>query len=126
MKFKKHFDDIEFEEEFTSHYNRKKHYDKHIKDKNEYDMSEEEYEEYSEKLMKTPCDYKKIFGYKIIDKNNGMVGYVKYDKEKEFMTVYNEYGKTVTSFRRSYRDYVRKMYDPTQRYEYIDEIPQGR
>lgn len=126
MKFKKHFDDFEFDEEFTSHYNRHNHYDKHIIKRKEFEMTEDEYEQYAEDLMKKPCDYKNIFGYKVLDKETGKVGYAKYDKDKEFFTVYNKKGKTVTAFRRSYRDYVRKMYDPEQRYEYIDEIPQGK
>lgn len=126
MKFKKHFDDIAFEEEFTSQYNRYHHYDKHIVNNREYDMTEEEYEQYAEDLMKKQCDYKKIFGYKVLDKETGKIGYAKYDKEKEFFTVYNEQGKTVTAFRRPYRDYMGKMFDPTQRYEYIDEIPKGK
>lgn len=118
-------DDAYFDEEFTSDYNRRKHYDKHIKQRQEFDMTEDEYEKYSEELMKTPCDYKNIFGYISFDKETGDIGYIKYDKNKEFMTVYNKKGKTVTSFRRSYRDFMGKMYDPSQRYEYIDEIPRG-
>lgn len=124
MKFRRYFDD--FDEEFTSPQNKKAHYDKHIKNGKEYDMTEEEYEKYSEELMNTPCDYKNIFGYKAVDKNNGKIAYIKYDKNKEFMTVYNEAGKTVTSFRRPYRDFIGKMYDANERYEYVDEIPRGR
>lgn len=123
MKFRKYYDD--FEEEFTSPQNRKAHYDKHIVNRKEYDMTEEEYEKFSEELMNTPCDYRNIFGYKAIDKNNNKVAYIKYDKDKEFMTVYNEARKTVTSFRRSYRDFIGKMYDANERYEYVDEIPRG-
>lgn len=125
MKFKRYFDD-EFYEEFTSPQNRHTHYTKHIVDRKEYDMSEEEYEKYSEDLMNTPCDYKNIFGYICIDKVTNKKGYVKYNKEKEFMTVYNDAGKTVTSFRRPYRDFIGKMYDANERYEYIDEIPRGK
>ena len=125
MKFKRYFDD-EFDEEFTSPHNRHKHYTKHIVNRKEYDMTEEEYEKYSEDLMKTPCDYKNILGYKAIDKDNGLPCYVKYDKDKEFMTVYNEDGKTITSFKRPYRDFIGKMYDANQRYEYVDEIPRGK
>lgn len=124
MKFKKYFTD-DFDEEFTSSYNRKSHYDKHIKNNKEFDMDETEYEKYSEELMNTPCDYKNIFGYMALDKKTGDLSYVKYNKEKEFMTIYNKNHKTVTSFRRSYRDFMGKMYDSTQRYEYVDEIPRG-
>jgi hypothetical protein len=115
------FDD--FEEEFTSQRNRTNHYNKHIKDNKEFDMSEDEYEKYSEELMNTPCDYKNIFGYIALDKKTGDLSYIKYDKRKEFMTVYNKNHKTVTSFKRSYREFIGKMYDSNQRYEYIDEIP---
>lgn len=124
MKFKKHLDDDYYEDEFTSSYNRKAHYTKHIKNRKEYDMSEEEYEKYSEQLMNTPCDYKNIFGYKVIDNNNGKYAYVKYDKEKEFMTVYNDKRKTITSFKRPWRNFTGKMYSD-ERFEYVDEIPRG-
>lgn len=124
MKMKYYLDD--FDEEFTSPRNRTNHYNKHVKDNKEFEMSEDEYEKYSEVLMNTPCDYKNIFGYIALDKKTGDLGYIKYDKNKEFMTVYNSKGKTVTSFRRSYRDFMGKMYDANQRYEYIDEIPRGQ
>lgn len=125
MKFRKYLCEDEFDEKFTSPRNRKVHWDKHIKTRKEYDMSEEEYEQEAENLMKTPCDYKKIFGYKVIDNSNGKPAYIKYDKEKEFFTAYNEDGMTITAFRRSWRVYNSKKYTD-ERFEYIDEIPRGK
>lgn len=123
MKIKRFFEDID--EEFTSPQNRQSHYNKHIVGRKEFEISEEEYEKYSEDLMNTPCDYKNIFGYIAKDKKTGDLSYIKYDKQKEFMTVYNKNKKTITSFKRSYRDFMGKMYDSNQRYEYVDEIPRG-
>ena len=125
MKFRRYLGEDEFDEEFTSPQNRHKHWDKHINNRKEYDMTEEEYEQVAEDLMNTPCDYKKIFGYKVIDHETGLPAYVKYDKDNEFFTAYNEKGKTITAFRRSWRVYNSKMYTD-ERFEYIDEILRGK
>lgn len=124
MKFRRYLGEAEFDEEFTSPYNRHKHWDKHIRIRKEYDMTEEEYEQVAEDLMNTPCDYKRIFGYKVIDHKTGLPATIKYDKDNEFYTAYNEDGKTITAFRRTWRNYNIKKYTD-ERFEYVDEIPRG-
>ena len=125
MKFNRYFDD--FDEEFTSPQNRQAHYTKHIKDAKEYNMSEEEYEKAAEELAKTPCDYKRIYGY-IAEDSQGRRTYVKYDKDTELFTTYTYRGNTpytITAFRRSWRDFYGKMYSD-ENYPYVDEIPKGK
>lgn len=127
---KRWLNEDDFSEEFTSIENRNNHYYKHIRKRKEYDMSPEEYEKAAEKLANTPCDYKNIFGYVSKDKENSdRLAYVKYDKNSELFTVYiykNNKPFTITAFRRSWRDFNGKMYDPSERFEYDDEIPRGK
>ena len=57
------------DEKFTSDINRDIHFNKHIVIKNEFDYSEEEYEQRAELLAKSNIDNKKIFGYISITKD---------------------------------------------------------
>ena len=115
-------------EKFNNVENRRKHYEKHIKNRKEYKMTEEEYEQAAEDLAKTPCDYKNIFGY--ITENDSGMAYIKYDKRTELFTVYyykknSDEPLTITAFRRTWRDFNGKMYGD-ENYPYIDEIPKGK
>lgn len=118
----------DFEEEFTSEENLKRHYDKHIKQNKEYNWTKEEYDKYSDILSKTPCDYKKIFGYAERDRRSGDECYVKYDKELELFITY-VINKTrgplvITAYRKTWREFQSDMYGD-EIYEYIGEIPKG-
>lgn len=118
-------EDINIKEKFNNEYNRRHHFEKHIKNRKEYKMTEEEYEQAAENLARTPCDYKTIFGY--VTENNHGLAYVKYDKRSELYTVYYYKGNeplTITAFRRTWRDFNGKMYGD-ENYPYIDEIPPG-
>ena len=115
-------------ERFNNVENRRKHYEKHIKNRKEYKMTEEEYEQAAEDLAKTPCDYRNVFGY--ITENESGRAYIKYDKRTELFTVYYYKGNsdeplTITAFRRTWRDFNGKMYGD-EKYPYIDEIPKGK
>lgn len=125
MKMTYYFDDYNDDEFVDNQNHRRRAYVKNAKDEKELELTKEEQEQFSNALMKTPCDYKNIFGYMALDKKTGTLSYVKYDKDKEFMAVYHN-GKIVDSFHRSYRDFMGKMYDASQRYEYVDEIPRGQ
>lgn len=121
MKFKFTYDD-ELDEKFTSDYNLEKHYTKHIKKEKEYNWTQEEYDKYTEELMKTPVNHKDIDGY-VIDTEEGQ-RYCKYNTNNELFVIYRYDGnepEAITSFKRPYRDYQGKKYT-----EYVDEIPNGK
>ena len=111
------------DEKFTSDINRDIHFNKHIVIKNEFDYSEEEYEQRAELLAKSNIDNKKIFGYISITKDN-KTAYCKYNKETQEFTVYT-YRKdepyTITMYRKSWRDFM-----GDKAIEYFDEIPLGK
>ena len=114
----------DFDEEFTSEYNRGAHYQKHKKEYPEW--TEEEYEKYAEELALKPVDNKNIFGYMSKDKQD-RIAYVKWDKDTELFTVYVYKGNkpyTVTAFRKSKREYEGGKWDSN--YGYVDEIPRGK
>lgn len=112
------FDDVTISKKVT-----KSHY---TKNSVTIDIANEDITESSNNLIKIPCDYKSIFGYMAKDKKTGNTNYIKYDKNKELMVIYDKNDNIIMSFHRSYRDFVSKMYDPDQRNEYIDEIPKGK
>ena len=114
----------DFDEEFTSEYNRKAHYQKHKKEYPEW--TEEEYEKYAEELALKPVDNKTIFGYMSKNKQD-RIAYVKWDKDSELFTAYIYRGNkpyTITAYRKSKRDYEGGKWDDV--YGYIDEIPRGK
>ena len=114
----------DFDEEFTSEYNKNAHYQKHQKEYPEW--TEDEYEKYAEELAYKPVDNKNIFGY-ISGDAQGREAYVKWDKNTELFTVYTYRGNkpyTITAFRKSKREYEGGKWDNV--YGYIDEIPSGK
>lgn len=118
----------EFEEEFTTEENLSRHYDKHVKDNKEYKWTKEEYDKYSDILSKTPCDYKKVFGYVQRDRRDGKESYVKYDKELELFIAYfmtkSRGPLIITAYKKDWRKFNSDMY-ADEIYEYIGEIPKG-
>lgn len=113
-----------FEEEFTDAENRKSHYNKHIVKNKEYQMSEDEYEREAERLAYTKVDYRNILGFveETKSKSTGetVLRYCKYDKSKEFFTVYvieDNKRKTITAYQMSLRDY-----EGFKAEHYFDEI----
>lgn len=124
MKFKV-VDDWEYdvEEKFTNQNNLDKHYRKHIEKEKEYDWTKEEYDKYSEILMKTPVNHRNIDGY-VMETEEGN-RYCKYDKDTELFVIYRYNGnnepEAITAFKRPWRKYQgNKLID------YIDEIPEGK
>ena len=117
------------QEKFTSELNRHDHYIKHTINGKEWKwkkVSEEDYEKMAEELSYKPVDYKNIFGYVSKDRE-GREAYAKYDKEKELFTIYVWVGnetRTITAFRRTWREYQDKMWHSV--YGYVDEIPNGK
>ena len=114
----------DFDEDFTSEYNRTAHWQKHKKEFPEW--TEEEYEKYAEELALKPVDHKNIFGYMSKDEK-GRLAYVKWDKDTELYTVYvyrKDKPYTVTAFRRSKRDFEGSKWDDVS--GYVDEIPPGK
>lgn len=85
----------------------------------------EEFDSYGKTLMSTECNYRNILGYKAKDKKSGQECFVKHNKDKEFTIVYMDKHKVLKAFNQSFRDFNGNMYDPSYRYEYIDEIPRG-
>lgn len=124
MKFKVHDDDWDWEldEKFTSDRNLDKHYEKHIEKEKEYDWTKEEYDKYSEILMKTPVNHRNIDGY-VVSTDEGD-RYCKYDKNTELFVMYRYTGnepEAITAFKRPWR-----KYQGIKAAEYMDEIPEGK
>ena len=114
----------DFDEEFTSEYNRSAHYQKHKKEFPNW--TEEEYEKQAEILARKPVDNKRIFGY-VSGDDKGRTAYVKWDKETELFTVYTYKGNTpytITAFDKTPREYESEKWDKV--YGYVDEIPNGK
>lgn len=122
VKFSTRFDD--FDEEFTSEYNRQAHYQKHKKESPEW--TEEEYEKQAEILAKKPVDNKRIFGYVSSGKDE-KIAYAKWDKDTELFVVYSykkDFPYIITAFKKSKREYESGKWDTV--YGYVDEIPRGK
>ena len=118
MKFQLHSDD-DFYEEYNQP--KKKNKVKNIR----FEMTVEEQEECAKKLVNTVLDYKNILGYIARDNKTKNNCYVKYDKANEIKVIYDDNKKILFHSHCPYREYTGNMYDPNQRYEYIDEIPRG-
>lgn len=123
---------LDFDEAFTSEYNKENHYDKHVTKNKEFkNISPAEYEKMADNLAMTPVDDRKILGYKSIQRTDKgeKVLYNKYDMDKELFVVYRPrkgIPEIVTFFSRTYRDYQdNKWISKNGEYEYYDEIPKG-
>lgn len=115
---------FEITEEFTSEQNRKAHYNKHVKQRQEFgEITEQEYEQLAEQLQSSMIDNKNIFGY-LSETREGRIAYCKYDKNTGIFVVYtykNGIPYTITCYSKTWREFT-----GDKAIEYFNEIPKGR
>ena len=111
----------DFEEEFTSPGNKKKHYNKRQRQGQYLNITADEYEDVADKLSRDKIDNKNIFGYISITRDN-KTAYCKYNKATEDFVVYtlrNNEPYTITMYKKDWR-----QYNADKAIEYFDEIPE--
>ena len=72
----------DFEEEFTSPGNKKKHYNKRQRQGQYLNITADEYEDIADKLSRKKIDNKNIFGYISITREN-KTAYCKYNRQNK-------------------------------------------
>lgn len=126
MKFRKVDKFDEFEEEFSTEYSKKRHYDQHVVKEKQFDnISLDEYETIADDLAKRPVDYKTILGYETeAPKDDNRRRFAKYNKETGDFVVYgldeNNEPVIVSLHRKTLREYT-----IDHAIKYVGEIPEG-
>lgn len=126
MKFRKVDKFDEFEEEFSTDYSKKRHYDQHVVKEKQFDnISPDEYEAIADDLARRPVDYKTILGYETeAPDNDSRRRFVKYNKETTDFVVYGldkyEQPVIISLHRKTPREY-----NIDQAVKYVGEIPEG-
>ena len=111
----------DFEEDFTSPRNKKKHYNKRLRQGQYLDITADEYEDVADKLSRKKIDNKTIFGYMSITRDN-KTAQCKYNRATEDFVIYtirNNEPYSITMYKKNWR-----QYNADKAIEYFDEIPE--
>ena len=109
----------DFDEEFTSPENKKRHYNKRNRQGQYLDVTADRYEDIADKLSRKRIDNQNIFGYISLTQKNKNA-YCKYNKNTEDFVVYtrrNNEPYTITMYKKDWR-----QYNADKAIEYFDEI----
>lgn len=119
---------LNFVNEYFDRENGLLHYQKHILDNHEYDITYDEYNSMADTLARTPVDNIHIFGHVERNKINNKVRYVKYDNRNELLTtfIFNSVGTpiNITAYRATYKEYL-EMEKGHGNYIFLNTIMKG-